>query len=1779
MAKTSKGMILSQTDQLQNDYDFVLIQANSTSAKELLQAAQQKGITADALVDYQEKNNNQWTAKGLTTLGFQAGCFLIVDIRNTKAKAVDLAKDLAAVRQYGYQVGIIANLNTLTDIKSFKNNQFYLINSGREKDDEDATLNGDMINDLHGKLAVGMSVKWQRDYTNVDVTEDNAGYVGMGVDTLLSGGKGFGYSTNGRDFNIVITPKGLIFRRADAERMWRLLRPKEIADIDSTVNNRVDKEVKSAQAGISSAVAIADSAASTANSAVAASKVNSDAINAMSSAISAAKSGADQAIKDATSAIASVDSKANAIKSDVADVESQVSAAKSANAASVEQLQSDISATSQDLTAVHDNLAKAQSAVEQNQKLINSSVTQINNQIANDRKSMEDTRNQLKSAQQAIDGNRQALNSDVAVINGNVDQNRKDIQALQQANADTAKQLDNYTKEAQAQGKTIKDLQSNADSTKLTIADIKGNVSQVQDSVTGLTANLKDTNDNVTAVKALADQLSTTMTDHGKNIASLQATAKQLSSTLSDADGRLSAVEQTAKANTSTLSTVKGDLSQVKQTAEGLSTTLSDTQKSISQVQQTAQGLSDQVTNVQGDISKLQTTVTGIQATVSNHDKNIHTLQADSKSLKDDMADAKGNISSLQKTASDMKSSIEDADGRLSTVEQTAREHTSTLSQIEAKTEWKEIDTKTDMNTLTTQQNVFLKSPTNQPPGDYWWYVRVVPGTDKRVTQYAVSDRDNKHYTRQFGDDGWAAWTKTADQGDVNGLQSNISQVKQTADSLTATLKNAQSNITQVQATAKGLTTQISNAQSDITNLQADVKGIKATLTDHDNNIHTLQADAKSLQDDMTDAKGNISSLQKTSTKLASEMTDHNGRISKAEQTATKLTNELSDADGRLSAVEQTANGTKQTVTNQQGEIDTIKTDAQGMHQTLTGQNNQIATINTTLTGLNTKYESVETGLNNVKEQTDWKTVTGALDANKYTTTQRIFYKDTQAKNTPDVGWFYLAVDAPTNYRVTQTLTKDTSSNTWTRKLTNDQWTDWVKQANQNDINDLSGRITTNATAIDQNKKEIALSAKQSTVDNLSKQVSQDSAQLKVQAGQISAKADSTTVSGLTNTVNNLKNTTEWHVINTPTDFNNLKTQQSVFITGTTTHQPPGTYWWYLRVVPGQGGDSGRITQYAVSDRDDKHFSRQFISPDWTEWKEEANQADVTNLQAVVQKNSTEITNNSKAIQLKADKSTTDALNKSYSDQQATLKTLAGEIQSKVTSADVQGILKNGKYATEDYTQSIVDQTSKSLNSTITEVKRDMINGQNDVANKISNITQSIDGIQTTVGNKADKSTVTQLANAIQLKLDGRSLCSPVKDQPQWTGKTNEFLPIANLQGINDVKKGTTVTLSFNYVSSSDVTLLPQFNNDPWIPFGDINTGAVQGKPGELRTYSKTITVNDDSWEKSNATQLCIRCDGFKGTIAITELSLMVNGVSSEIDMLGNDVNLRVKKGDVVSQINQEAGGNTLIQVANGKGKLYLDADSTVFSGKAFIPSAAITNLDADKITAGYIKVPMSDGNGNTIQIGNGGIDLVSVDTSAKIFNANRGYARVNINAGGMSFEDTTNGQHEVLGAFSPLDDETSLESFRGNVHTANDINGIGFVVETKQEYGTPYGGDFFSLARSIRKSPSYYNGFIYNASGQGRETGSHFFDPIFIHPYGADNYIESGWISWSNWDNGEKYPALVQQGINAGGICFPKSGKVTLFDAAGHAFWPTQYQGKYNRYEFGDYATDDVIS
>lgn len=139
---------------------------------------------------------------------------------------------------------------------------------------------------------------------------------------------------------------------------------------------------------------------------------------------------------------------------------------------------------------------------------------------------------------------------------------------------------------------------------------------------------------------------------------------------------------------------------------------------------------------------------------------------------------------------------------------------------------------------------------------------------------------------------------------------------------------------------------------------------------------------------------------------------------------------------------------------------------------------------------------------------------------------------------------------------------------------------------------------------------------------------------------------------------------------------------------------------------------------------------------------------------------------------------------------------------------------------------------------------------------------------------------------------------------------------------------------------------------------------------------------------------------------AITTINQTVTGLSakvndsvnhSDFEQLSNQINLKVSKDDILGQINI-AAGTTLIQ----NKKLYFDADSTVFSGKAFIPDAAITNISADKITAGTLDA----GKINVININ--ADNIVAGTISGKNVNMNLTTGDIRFTAGRFHNSDDT---------------------------------------------------------------------------------------------------------------------------------------------------------------------------
>lgn len=167
--------------------------------------------------------------------------------------------------------------------------------------------------------------------------------------------------------------------------------------------------------------------------------------------------------------------------------------------------------------------------------------------------------------------------------------------------------------------------------------------------------------------------------------------------------------------------------------------------------------------------------------------------------------------------------------------------------------------------------------------------------------------------------------------------------------------------------------------------------------------------------------------------------------------------------------------------------------------------------------------------------------------------------------------------------------------------------------------------------------------------------------------------------------------------------------------------------------------------------------------------------------------------------------------------------------------------------------------------------------------------------------------------------------------------------------------------------------------------------------------------------------------------------------------------NVVVKKNDTLAQINMSAG-TTLIQ----NDKIYMDASSTIFSGKAFIPDAAITNISADKITAGTLdagRINVVNLNANNITTGtiNGQNLRINLDTGEILFNRGKiasisGALNIDIDNARMSITDSfnsgfyfSNGRLDLTSGWSPASNDFKYGSVQ--LGDGNNINFLGMAV------------------------------------------------------------------------------------------------------------------------------------
>ena len=296
---------------------------------------------------------------------------------------------------------------------------------------------------------------------------------------------------------------------------------------------------------------------------------------------------------------------------------------------------------------------------------------------------------------------------------------------------------------------------------------------------------------------------------------------------------------------------------------------------------------------------------------------------------------------------------------------------------------------------------------------------------------------------------------------------------------------------------------------------------------------------------------------------------------------------------------------------------------------------------------------------------------------------------------------------------------------------------------------------------------------------------------------------------------------------------------------------------------------------------------------------------------------------------------------------------------------------------------------------------------------QIQQVTATVDGLESTVASKADESQITQLSDVIQSKVSSTDF--------------NNLRKAVDLQTLESADANNLKTNGHYFVHN--------LANNPvggWV-YVDV-------------TGNGNDRIRQDVYQDSGNQHKYRRWFGNSWT------NWSEGATESEITQLRDDINLRVKKGDLLSQINI-AAGHTLIQSK----KIYFDADSFVMSpnSKAFIPSAYITNINADKITGGTLNgvVVKTGANDRYFQTSKDNIYWVRNDDMSLIGNdtyLNR--------ANGLNIADMNNIQLTTWGGAS-VNPDGSIVNTSGNAGHPKIVVDTNGNWDPDDPYGTEWGG------------------------------------------------------------------------------------------------------------------------
>ena len=767
-----------------------------------------------------------------------------------------------------------------------------------------------------------------------------------------------------------------------------------------------------------------------------------------------------------------------------------------------------------------------------------------------------------------------------------------------------------------------------------------------------------------------------------------------------------------------------------------------------------------------------------------------------------------------------------------------------------------------------------------------------------------------------------------------------IKSASSVANDLSVVASQAKANangITKVTSDVGLLQTTVANNTGDISAIQETAKQIQQSVSDNAGNITVAKQTADSAVAVASDAKSNATVAVQTASGASVKAKDAQGDATTAMTTANSAVIQASDAKSNATVAVQTASEASLTAANAKGDASIAK-------QTASDASVQIKNAQGDISKLQTRAGAIETSVaNNSGAIADVQATANQLKASVSDNAGNI----TIAKQTADSA-VTVASDAKSNATVASQMASQASI---TAQNASGQAASAVLTANgamttaSDAKSDATVAIQTasgaSLTATNANSEATVAKQTASEAKIQASNAESDFAQISIRAGKIEASVanNSGAIASVQQTANGLTTTVE--DIKANGGGRNLITGTSRDLQ-TAPDSEDNTYGGFLHIFNSDELSSlvgNQVTARVFIHNPTTHTVNLVI---WTVGGGFGVGTDVP----------------------------------AGTDGYSTITAY------NITSSDTAGDISIRSY-TENVAISGVQY--KELKLEKGTVAHDWSPAPEDLQNQFTQIKQSIDGVTTTINDPktglnatyqtaaGNATTISNVKSDVyQLQTTANGLTSRVgnlesKTNTQQTAieQNKNAITLKADQSNVDTLKGTV-----NQLQSSLTTQAGQIQEK--VTSSQV-TGMLTGYATQEYTQS-LVTHKADEWNvnltklkndtQTALTNLSIGVDGIQaqvynsdGSSKIDQLSNMIatkvsqGDYNSQITQLKNDINLRVTKGDVISQINQEAGGDTLIQVSNGKKSLILDANNTIITGKAWIPSAAIAELDASKLT------------------------------------------------------------------------------------------------------------------------------------------------------------------------------------------------------------------------------------